>query len=615
MDFHQARISLDDRGCPFSPEFGDIYASRDGAYEQSRFVFLKGNGLPERWRGRDTFVILENGFGLGTNFLSTLKAWREDPQRSDRLFYLAIEAFPADAEALLKYASPHLLQEASELSQKWPQMTPGLHRLTFDHGRVNLDLYFMPSAQAAKKLSGPFDALYLDGFSPKKNPQMWEPRLLKALCASANTDATLATWCVAGSVRQALSEAGFEIKKIQGFGHKAQMTVGRFAPRYKHRRSGRVQSALAAPKSALVIGAGLAGAAVTQKLSERGIQVIVVDAGPVAACGASALRWGVFHAQPSGDDNFLFRISRAGLELLLKRQPSFPDLLRNHGLFQMARDAEELAKWKDWSEAQKPFAFPAQFLSLVTEHEAESLVGIGPQRGGFWHGEAGIAAVGQWVRERLENSRAELIFNTRVSSLTCEEGIWTARLQDGSPVASADAAVVCCAAESSDLLGLSLPLTRWKGRLSLICDDSLSKLQGAVTGPGYAIHSPDGWSGVGATYERSGQSASAEEAHKKNLSHIKALFPQLSSPLARGFYSGYRCVAPDRLPIIGRVGKPNGKEEHLYLSCAMGSRGTVFCELGAHIISAQMFGEPEPLELDLLKAISPGRFLPEKPSC
>lgn len=217
MTIVQGKISLDDRGCAYSPEFGDVYASKDGAYEQSRFVFLGGTQLPERWQGRDQFTIVENGFGLGTNFLTTLKAWREDPQRSGKLFYLAIEGFPLQASDIKTFASLSLKAEAEELAAKWPTLTPGVHRLTFDEGRVVLDLYFMPSSAAVKKLSGAFDAFYPDGFSPKKNPEMWEPRLLKAICSHAREGATLATWCVASAVRKAFTEAGFTNPKGSGF--------------------------------------------------------------------------------------------------------------------------------------------------------------------------------------------------------------------------------------------------------------------------------------------------------------------------------------------------------------------------------------------------------------
>ena len=138
----------------------------------------------------------------------------------------------------------------------------------------------------------------------------------------------------------------------------------------------------------------------------------------------------------------------------------------------------------------------------------------------------------------------------------------------------------------------------------------LTDLKGAVTGPGYAIHSPDDWIGVGATYESADKQMSSEEAHCKNLSHLTDLFSQLTEADAAGFYEGFRCVAPDRLPVVGQVpaaeGFPNATG--IYVSCAMGSRGTVFNELAAKVIAAQMFNEPIPLEADLLRAIDPGRF-------
>ena len=111
MTIAQGKISLDDWGCAYSPEFGDVYASKDGAYEQSRFVFLGGNRLPERWQGKAQFTIVENGFGLGTNFLTTLKAWREDPKRSGKLFYLAIEGFPLQGTDIKTFASSALRAE------------------------------------------------------------------------------------------------------------------------------------------------------------------------------------------------------------------------------------------------------------------------------------------------------------------------------------------------------------------------------------------------------------------------------------------------------------------------------------------------------------------------
>ena len=62
-----ARLQRTPEGVPFAPEFQDIYHSASGGLAQARHVFLAGNSLPERWRGRDSFTILETGFGLGLN--------------------------------------------------------------------------------------------------------------------------------------------------------------------------------------------------------------------------------------------------------------------------------------------------------------------------------------------------------------------------------------------------------------------------------------------------------------------------------------------------------------------------------------------------------------------
>ena len=48
----------------------------------------------QRWLQRDCVRLLETGFGLGNNCLATWAAWRQDPQRCDRLFFISIEKHP-----------------------------------------------------------------------------------------------------------------------------------------------------------------------------------------------------------------------------------------------------------------------------------------------------------------------------------------------------------------------------------------------------------------------------------------------------------------------------------------------------------------------------------------
>src|SRR5258706_8965550 len=102
-----ARLAFSEDGTPYSTEFGDLYHSAQGGLAQARHVFLAGNGLPERWRGRRTFTILETGFGLGLNFLATWQAWREDPKRCDRLHFVSIEKHPFVASELSQALKKH----------------------------------------------------------------------------------------------------------------------------------------------------------------------------------------------------------------------------------------------------------------------------------------------------------------------------------------------------------------------------------------------------------------------------------------------------------------------------------------------------------------------------
>jgi tRNA 5-methylaminomethyl-2-thiouridine biosynthesis bifunctional protein len=91
-------------GVPYSERFGDIYHTETGALAQSRHVFLRGCGLPESWAGRPQWRILEIGFGLGLNFLTTWQAWRADANRPRLLHFVSVEAHPVGPEDLLRAA-------------------------------------------------------------------------------------------------------------------------------------------------------------------------------------------------------------------------------------------------------------------------------------------------------------------------------------------------------------------------------------------------------------------------------------------------------------------------------------------------------------------------------
>jgi len=223
-----APLAFGPDGTPVSAVYGDVYHSTAGGPAQARYVFLGGNGLPARWRGRARFGVVETGFGLGLNFLATWRAWRDDAAACDVLDYVAFEKHPFCAEdlAVAQAAWPEFADLAAELRALWPALTPGEHLLRLAGGRLRLRLVFGDVRTMAPGVTVSADAFYLDGFSPAKNPDMWSPDVCAQLARLGAPGATLATWSVAGSVRRAVQSAGFSVEKRLGFAGKRQMLVG-----------------------------------------------------------------------------------------------------------------------------------------------------------------------------------------------------------------------------------------------------------------------------------------------------------------------------------------------------------------------------------------------------
>ncbi|MCZ2406390.1 MAG: tRNA (5-methylaminomethyl-2-thiouridine)(34)-methyltransferase MnmD, partial [Burkholderiales bacterium] len=228
---------LDD-GAPYSTRFGDRYHGAQGALAQARAVFLHGCGLPQAWAGAPQWRILETGFGFGLNFLATWAAWRADPQRPHLLHFVSLEAWPVDAADLLRMAArePELLPLARELHAQYWGLLPGVHRLWFEGGRVLLTLCIGDAPTLLREQAWQVDSVYLDGFAPQRNPALWSPETLQAVSRCCRRGARLATWTVAGSVRQALAQSGFRVEKVPGLPPKRANLQACYDPHWEPRR-------------------------------------------------------------------------------------------------------------------------------------------------------------------------------------------------------------------------------------------------------------------------------------------------------------------------------------------------------------------------------------------
>lgn len=207
-----------DRGVPVSRRFDDPYFSLDNGLAETRHVFLAGNGLPERFA--PGFHIAELGFGTGLNFLTVWQAWI-DSGTEGTLRFTSFEAFPmaAGQMAAALTAFPELAPLSAQLVANWDGpgrvILPGAE-LTVIAGDARLTL---------PAWDGQADAWFLDGFSPAKNPEMWDDALLTEVARHMAPGGTLATYTAAGHVRRALAQAGLAVDRRPGYGRKRHMTV------------------------------------------------------------------------------------------------------------------------------------------------------------------------------------------------------------------------------------------------------------------------------------------------------------------------------------------------------------------------------------------------------
>jgi tRNA 5-methylaminomethyl-2-thiouridine biosynthesis bifunctional protein len=621
-----ARLAHTPEGVLYSSAFADVYHSRDDALGQAHAVFLAGNGLPQRWQGRERFTIVETGFGAGLNFLATWAAWRADPQRCARLHFVSCEREPFRGEdlALIHARWPNLAAQAAELQAQWPVLAPGVHRLDLDHGRVTLTLHFGDAAQGLAQLAARADAFYLDGFAPARNPELWTERIFHLLARLAAPHATLATWSAAGAVREGLRRAGFATEKAPGFGTKWQMLRGHLAstPAPDPRPP-------AAVRHALVIGAGIAGCTLSERLGARGWRVDLIERSQGPAGGASGNLAGVLRPLPSVDDNRMSRLTRAGSLFAwrhIQRLQARGFALRAEacGVLHLARDRTQEAKMRAVVDT---LALPPEHLHFVAAAEAAAIAGCAVASGGWWFAGSGwvqppslcaasIAAAGTTLHTH---------FGRAVARLMHADGLWHALAGDGTPIASAPVVILAPGVAIGGFeQAAALPVARARGQVSHLPAATGEAPRVVVCRGGYVSPAIDGLRCAGATFAvDDAEPALRARDHAENLERARAMLPGFAAGLDAAMLGGrvgFRPASPDRLPMVGALPSPAAgalprtlaeipRHDGLYVLGGYGARGLVWSALAAELLASRLEGDPLPLEGDLCDAIDPARFV------
>lgn len=467
---------------------------------------------------------------------------------------------------------------------------------------------------------------------------MWTPAVFKSLARLAGDEATFATYTSSGDVKRSLQQAGFEYRKVDGFGWKRAMLVGRFAPRYRVRRHEPPLPLAVGERHAIVIGTGLAGCAAIERLTARGWRVTSLERHADVARDASGNPAGVFHPMMSRDDSVGSRITRAGFLYALRQWSALEH--RGHrplrgpeGLLQIAADEEEALAM---AHTFASFAWPREYVVSVTRDDAERIANMRVARGGWLFPHGGWIDPASLCAAQCEAAGGllERRFNVAAARVERLENQWIVFDENGAAVVSAPVVIFANAHEAARVAGLHYASTRSvRGQLTLLPADATNAPRLPVIGEGYALPLLDGVTLTGATYDIDDPDTRLRDgAHIENIERVAQMLPDMRdafnvhAPSSLTGRVAFRCVTSDRLPMIGAfadeaaairdAGKLCGawpldlpRADGLYGAFAFGSRGLVWASLGAELMASQIEGEPWPIERDLAEALDPARFL------
>lgn len=596
-------------GTPYSIQFNDIYFDSELGYQQSEQVFLSGNNISERIKQtKDTFVIVETGFGTGLNFLLTLQAFSrlqqgdlnsrlntsplkscyKSPQldTKTKLHFISVEKYPLTKNQLQQslQAFPQLQDFTRLLLAQYPdefqgEQTPQKIDFTFLDNQVTLTLHIGDAAQALTALKAPkrglVDAWYLDGFSPAKNPDMWCKPLFEQLGRLSKPQASVATFTVAGFVKRHLQAVGFRTQKKEYIGKKEEMLIGVFQQNPKSDRGYQLRKIITKPQHVSIIGGGIASACAALALTKQGIKVTLYCKDNSLAQGASSNAIGALYPliHQQADDISLFY-----QQAFWRAKEVYNDVIEKGfnfphqwcGLLEIAyKDAivqrqQKFVELNNWG---------TELIQGIDANTASKVANIDLLHGGLFMPSAGWLspqdAVKQIINAAKTTGRLRIENNTLVSKITqintnasndSHQKNWLLTTNKGDYKASV--VVFCGGAEIIEFEWINqLPFSSVQGQVtSMKTNNNINTLSTVICHKGYLTPSHNDIHCIGATFNKDSTRVRATPAEDQfNLNMLSTCLPELSQKVKwttqdiASSKSRLRCMTPDHLPMVGAM--------------------------------------------------------------
>ena len=560
-------------------------------------------------------VVLDTGFGV--------ERFMARRARGDRLHYLGVTSqVPAIDDP--------------QLRALWPLNVPGFHRIVLDDGRVVLDLLVGELGALLPQIDARVDEFHVAAAAPAS--------LARALAKLAVQGASLHAQAPDEAFVWALTAAGFACRTIEDSPD--------VAAAYRSRRP---QPAVSPEpdRRAIVIGAGLAGSAAAHRLCANGWQVTLIERHAQPAQEASGNLAGIFMPLLSKDDNIPTRLSRAAYLFALREWRRLGGVGSafdgaNCGVLQLARDGEHA---KVQQEVVAAWSYPREYVRWLDAEAASARIGAPTPHGGWLFEQGGWARPASLCEAMLGacGERLRRVFAAEAMDLHRADGEWQVRGDDGALIAQAPTVVLAGGASAVRIAqAAELPLSALRGQVTHLAvsgagggdtcappeppdmgrgatDSAPPQLSLVVCREAYVTPPSNGIVSAGATYDNDDDPALRASSQQENLARLAEIIPgaavaalAASAPLAGRV--GFRCAAPDRLPLAGalpdypsagRLERLRDVPRHpgLYGLLGYASRGLIWAPLMAELLVSQLENTPPPLEASLVDVLDPGRFL------
>lgn len=672
-----AKIHFNAQGAPISDSYDDIYFDINDGLTESDYTFFGFNNIGQRWPSHDRrrFVIAESGFGTGLNFLNTWLKFRDylqhNPGNTQQLHFISFEKYPlkqADLASALALWQSRLGELPQLLSDHYPPALPGCHRLSFDQGRVTLDLWFGDIqhclAQFPDYPHGIVDAWYLDGFAPSKNPEMWQQALFDAMANLSRQGATLATFTAAGFVRRGLQAAGFRMQKGKGFGIKRELLFGQLPhrPPYTERVVATTRQAWRHPlmlgttrPKVAIIGAGMAACSMAYSLAKRGVAATLFCEDHEIALGASKNRQGALYPLLQNQFNPLSEFYSHGF---LQARRNYDEVAKlasfDHDFCGVLLEAHTETEAKRLSDLAQQTTYPNELFYAVDQQQAFALSQWPDVKPGIFFAQGGWLAPRQLCSALLTASAALLgksldcHLNSKVTAVSRRDNDATANPQVKWQVTAAQSGqqqrvddfdvVIFAAGHRTNQWQATrhLAIRPVRGQINHLPETTITApLRTVLCGKGYFTPSHQAQHCYGATFVKddSREHICADES-AQNWQQLHSAYPSLATLAAdvdvnsdTDAIAGIRATSSDHLPMVGSIadveafcqtfaqlrfrGQVSAQQSpalpSLYSFTGLGARGLCSAPLAAELLCAEIFDEPYPVATRVLNALHPER--------